>query len=115
MDTLALDSINWDLVLDSAGNIVVLTGIQALVQDAASACMLYAGELWYDTTQGVPYFQQLWGQLPPQSLVEAKFADAALSVIGVVSASVTIKAFTQRGVSGTVTVTDSSGNTALQH
>lgn len=112
MDTLALDDENWDLVLDNNGNIVVNTGAQALAQDAAAACMLYLGELWYDTTQGVPYFQSLWGQLPPTSLIASKFEQAALTVPGVVTASVTLTSFTSRNIAGTVTITDNSGTTA---
>lgn len=113
MNTLALDNENWDLTIDANGNIAMATGAQALAQDAAAACMLYLGELWYDTTQGVPYFTQLWGKLPPQSLIQAKFEQAALTVPGVESATVALTSFTDRNIAGTVTITSSSGGTTV--
>lgn len=112
MNTLALDPDGWDLTLDAAGNIAVETGIDALAQDAASAIRLFAGELWYDTTQGIPYFTQILSLRPPTSLLRAYFVAAAETVPGVVSAICYITSITDRGVSGQVQVTDQNGNTA---
>ena len=111
MNTLLLDQDLNDLCLDASGNIAMASEPYALAQDAASAISTFLGECWYDTTQGVPYWQDILGQRPPAELLKAQFARAALTVPGVVSASV---ALTQsaRQLGGTVTITDTTGATA---
>ena len=111
MKTLLLNPTTWDLVIDASGNIAVADGPYALAQDAASAIKLFLSELWFDTTQGVPYFEQILGRPPNISLLKAKLSTAAKTVPGVVSAVVFITAFTDRGVRGQVQVTSSTGVT----
>ncbi|MDG4853802.1 MULTISPECIES: hypothetical protein [unclassified Mesorhizobium] len=110
MKTLLLDADTWDLVADASGNIAVADEPYALAQDAASAIRLFAGELYYDTTQGIPYFDQILGKAPPVSLMKAYFNRAALTVPGVVSAQTFIQSWTDRAVTGQVQVTDEAGN-----
>lgn len=107
--TLLLDVTTWDLVLDVYGNIAAATDPYALAQDAASAIRLFSGELWYDTTQGVPYFAEVLGKSPPLPLLKAKLVAAAMTVPGVVAARCLISNVTERGVSGQVQVTDRAG------
>jgi hypothetical protein len=111
MKTLLLDTVVWDLVLDANGNIAVAQEPYQLAQDVASAIRLFAGELWYDISKGVPYFATILGQAPPVQLFKQYMIDAALSVPGVVSADCVISSFQGRTVTGAVTFTDSSGNT----
>lgn len=111
MKTLLLSPLTWDLMKDSAGNIAVAADPYSLAQDAASAIKLFLSELWFDTTQGVPYFTELFGEQPNIALMKAKFADAALTVPGVVSAAVFITSIIGRNVQGQVQVTDSSSTT----
>lgn len=111
MKTLLLNPVTWDLVKDSAGNIAVAENPYALAQDAASAIKLFLAELWFDTTQGVPYFQQIFGSPPNVTLIKAKFVAAALTVPGVTSATVFITSIVGRNVTGQVQVTDANGNT----
>lgn len=110
--SLLLDQSAWDLVIDANANIAVASDPYALAQDAASAIKLFIGELWYDTTKGVPYFSAILGRTPPVSLMSAKFRAAALSVPGVTAARVIISAITDRTVHGQVQVTDATGTTA---
>jgi len=112
MNTLLLDVQAWDLVLDVDGNMALATDPYSIAQDAASAIRLFLGELWYDTTQGVPYFGQILGQRPPISLMKAKFVAAALTVPEVTAAQCFITAFTDRVIEGQVQVTTKSGLTA---
>ncbi len=112
MDTLLLDLTNWDLVIDASGNVARASDPYSLAQDAASAIKLFSGELYYDTTQGVPYFAQILGQQPPLSLIKAEFVQAALTVPEVVSAQCFITAITNRQVNGQVQVTTASGQTS---
>lgn len=111
MRTLLLNPATWDLTVDALGNIAVADNPYSLAQDAASAIKLFQAELWFDTTQGVPYFEQIFGRPPNVALMKAKFAAAALTVPGVVSAVVFITAIIDRGVHGQVQVTDAAGTT----
>ena len=110
MKTLLLTTDAWDLTVDVSGNIAVADEPLALAQDAASAIRLFAGELYFDTTQGVPYFDQILGKMPPISLMKAYFNRAALTVPGVVTARTFITSLTDRVVTGQVQVTDAAGN-----
>lgn len=86
--TLLLDTLGWDLVLDTSGNIALATTPYAQAQDAASAIRLFQGELWYDTVPGVPYWASILGKFPPPvSLMKDQFNSAAKTVPGVVSAT----------------------------
>lgn len=109
MDTLLLDRTTWDLCLDSAGNIAMASNPYAIAQDVASAIKLYQGELWYDTTQGVPYQSEILGNNPPIALLKARFIAAALTVPEVASADCFISSLTNRQLVGQVQVTSTGG------
>ena len=109
--TLLLDQTTWDLVVDASGNIAMASDPYSLAQDAASACKLFQGELYYDTTQGVPYFTQILGQHAPIALIKATYVSAALTVPEVVSANVFISSITGRQVSGQIQVSNTTGQT----
>lgn len=114
MKTLLLDVDAWDLVLDIDGNIAVASDPYAQAQDAASAIRLFQGELWYDTTLGVPYWASVLGQSPPPlALMKELFIAAALRVPGVVAARCFIEAVDGRGVRGQVQITNEAGVTAF--
>lgn len=111
LSTLLLDQSAWDLVLDSSGNIALAAPPYALAQDVASAVRTFLGELWYDVTQGIPYFQQILGKLPPTSIITQLMSnEALLRVPGVVTAQTVISAFNADGeVDGQIQFTDSTG------
>jgi len=108
-DTLLLDQDAWDLVIDSAGNIAMGSPPYALAQDVASAIKLFLGELWYDVAKGIPYFEDILGQLPPASLITGHLENAAKTVPGVVSAQCIITSFDARELSGVVMFIDETG------
>lgn len=108
-DTLLLDRTTWDLCVDASGNIAVASGPYALAQDAASAIKLFAGELYYDTSQGIPYFQTILGKQPSIAYLKAQLVAAALTVPGVVSAVCYLQAIKDRTVTGQVQITNASG------
>jgi hypothetical protein len=111
MDTMLLAVDTWDLVLDAAGNIAKAARPYALAQDVASAIRLFLGEAFYDTTRGVPYFEQVLGHTPPLTEFQALMVRAALTVPGVVSAQCVVSAFEGRTVEGQVVFVDDEGNT----
>lgn len=109
MKTLLLDVDTWDLVLDASGNIALATEPYAVAQDVASACRLFAGELWYNVEAGIPYFTEVLGQVPPVAYFQELMVQAALTVPTVVSAICTIEAYEKRAVTGQVTFRTANG------
>lgn len=109
MNTLLVAQDTWDLILDANRNIAVAAAPYAHAQDVASACKQFAGELWYDTTTGIPYFQNVLGETPPLQYVKAQMEKAALTVPGIVSAACAFVSFQARALSGQVRVTDENG------
>ena len=97
----------WDLTVDTSGNIAVATNPYSLAQNAASAIKTVLGEVWYDTTIGIPWNAFL-GKPPNIALLRAKLIAAALSIPEVVSAQVFFTSFSNRTISGQVQVTDAS-------
>ena len=114
MDTLLLDQTTWDLVLDASGNIALASRPYAIAQDVASAIKTFLGEVWYNVTLGIPYFEQILGHIPPISVFQAYMIDAALTVPDVVdspSPACIIDTFEDRTVTGQVTFVDDAGVT----
>jgi hypothetical protein len=112
--TLLLDRTAWDLCVDASGNIAVATEPYSLAQDAASAIRLFEGEYWYDTTIGIPYFDQILGHSPPIDVIRSYMQDAALTVPDIVSAEVFFSALSNTGqLSGQVIINDVNGNQSI--
>lgn len=109
MNTLILDQGDWDLILGADGNIAMATDPYSLVQDVASAIRLFIGELWYDTTQGIPYFENILGHRPSLQYVKIQVEKAALTVPTIVLAKCTITTFDNRDIQGYVQITDANG------
>ena len=114
INTLLLNS-EWDLCLDGARNLATVSGDYALAQNVACALRLFLGELWYDTSQGVPYLSGILGQGLNKGRVESALSDAAMAVPGVTSVEVDLTTQTSadrsarllRGsvlINGTITV-----------
>ncbi len=108
--TLLLDNTFWDLLLDSNGNIAVASAPYALAQDVASAIKLFLGELYFDTTKGIPYFSDVLAHSPPLSLLQQFIVNAALTVEDVVSAVCIIESFNGRTIVGQCQFVDTTGN-----
>lgn len=113
MNTLLLDITAWDLVLDASGNIAMASPPYSLAQDVASAVQTFLGEVYYDTTQGIPYFADVLGKLPPAALLTQLISNQALTVPGVVTAQTVISSFNARGVAGQIQFTDDTGETTV--
>lgn len=107
--TLLLDPNTWDLVVNVNGNSALASQPYGLAQDAASAIKTFLGEVYWDTTVGVPWKQQILGQSPNLALLKQQLVDAALTVPGIASAVVYISSFANRAVSGQVQVVSTTG------
>ncbi len=114
-DTLLLDTVSWDLVLDVNNNIAVASNPYSLAQDAASAIKTFLGEAYYDTTLGIPFFTQVFGKSPSIPLLQALFNKAAETVPDVASANTAIVSINNRVLTGQVQVVSVTGqpSTAL--
>lgn len=110
--TILLNPASWDLVIDVNGNIAVALEPYSFAQDVACSCRLFQGELYYDTTQGVPYWSIL-GQLPPLQFIKNAYVTAALTVPGITAAICFITSIVNRVVKGQVQTTDLAGNKIL--
>ena len=109
MNTLFLSTNEWDITLDSAGNIAMATEPYSLAQDAASAIQTFTGDLFYAPTEGIPYFTQILGQLPPLNDIRSLYVAAAMQVPDVVAAQVFFSSFTNRVLAGQLQVTNEAG------
>ena len=112
MNTLLLDTVAWDLTLDITGNIAMASDPYSEAQDAASGIRLFAGELWFDTTQGIPYWTKVLDALPPLSLVRSLLTQTALTVPNVASAQCFFTSFSNRVLKGQVQITNEHGQTS---
>ena len=108
-NTLYLNPADWDLTVDAYGNIAMAEPSYSLAQDVCSAAKLFLGELYYDTTKGVPYFEDILGLSPPASLFAAHLESAALSVSGVVAAQCIITERSNREIIGQIEFIDELG------
>lgn len=107
----ALNPVEWDLTLDATGNLVFVTGADAVAQRVRSRLQFFRGEWFLDTRQGVPYFEDILVKNPRRELVVSLLREAILETPGVASittfslsidnatrsASVTFKALTTDG------------------
>lgn len=109
MNTLLLDLTNWDLLVDASGNIAVASDPYSVAQDVASAVRVFQGEEWYNTSFGVPYFQQILGKLPPANLIKTLIANVAATVPGCNNPVVYLSGLSGRMLSGQIQFTDSNG------
>lgn len=112
--TLLLDRDAWDLTVDAVGNIARADETYSILQDVASACRLFQGELWYGGTAGIPYFDQILGQYRPIAALKDGLARAALTVPGVLSATVFLTDVIGRRISGQVQCATTSGEITVQ-
>lgn len=113
--TLLLDTVAWDLVLDANGNMAVAGPPYAQAQDAASAIKTFSdggpggvGECYLDTTLGVPWRTQVFGQPPNIALIKAQLMATAETVPGIATAQVFIASFdpAARKLTGQVRATE---------
>ena len=110
MNTLQLTS-SWDLYITPEGNLSILTGNPAIVQDVCSACRTWQGEPWYNNQLGVPYLQTIMAKRPTLNTVKNLLNTEALRVPGVASTTIYLVAFADRNVGGQIQITGQTGAT----
>ena len=106
MDTLYLDPVSWDLSLTTDGDIAIAKKPYSTAQSVANAIRLFEGDLYYDTEQGVPYFDEVLGRPHSFALFKHRMEEAAMRVDGVKDVIVSVSDITNRGLSGSVRFKD---------
>jgi hypothetical protein len=106
---------NWDLFLDNAGNIAVISGPEAVAQDVACALKTFLGEVYFDITLGIPYFEQVLGRAYSLPLIQALMNAQALGVPGVVQAQTEVLGYAGRRLTGNVKFIDTTGQILNAH
>jgi hypothetical protein len=72
-----------DLVLDASGNLVMLTGVEAIAQACTNACLTQYGECVLETGEGLPNFQLIWNGVPDYALWQSYLQNTLFGVPGV--------------------------------
>jgi hypothetical protein len=114
MASLLLDTQAWDLCLDANLNIATCQAPYCNAQDAACHVRLFQGELRYDTSQGMPYWQLILGHWPSVPVLKAYAAQQALLATGVETAQLIITSWSRasRQLFGAVLITNGQGQGA---
>ena len=114
MLTYALNDTTWDLYLDLSGNFATISDANQIAQDVASAIRTFLGECWYDTSQGMPYFQSIFGKTPSASFFKAQIKRVALSVPTVTAVTTVALRLVNRQLTGQVLVSTSTSTTPIK-
>jgi hypothetical protein len=82
VQTLGVNASN-DLYLGPDNNLVLLKGVDAIVQDVRTACLTQLGECVLENGVGLPNFQMIWVGTPDYALWESYLQQTILNVEGV--------------------------------
>jgi len=109
-----LDPTAWDLIVSPGGNFATVTDAAQIQQDVCSAIRTFQGECWYDNTQGMPYFQSIFGKQVATAFLKKQIQNAALTVPTVTGATIANLAIANRVLTGTVFVTTLTSTTPIE-
>ena len=74
---------DWDLGIDSIGNLSFKVDSQATAQDVASACAIFKGEIIYDKNAGINYQTEVLGKPYNAAMLTANIEKEAARVSSV--------------------------------
>lgn len=83
MRTIAVNS-NNDIYIDSSGNLAMVEGIDAILQQCEQAASIRLGELPYNQSKGIPFFDNVFTDSPDLALYDMYLRKQFNSVTGVV-------------------------------
>lgn len=81
--TFAVNS-NNDLYIGKDGNLAIVTGLEAVLQNCAHVAQAILGSCVLQTNYGVPYFQLVFNGVPKIQQFQAALRQAFLGVDGVI-------------------------------
>ena len=74
---------NNDLYIGDDGNLVIVSGLEAVKQSCESAVKAQRGEMIYASTSGLPNFQAVWVGVPNIGQFRAALRQVLIEVDGV--------------------------------
>ena len=103
---------NWDITLDSSGDLATTAGRYCDAQNVANATRLFTHDAFLAQQKGIPHFSIDLGVIPSLSEIRSWYRKAAMGVENIQSATIDITAIdddtrTLRGII-TANVTDGS-------
>lgn len=82
----------WDIILDSNGDIATTSGRYCDAQNVANATRLFTHDAFLAQTKGIPHFDIDLGVVPALSEIRSWYRRAAMGVENIRSASIDITA-----------------------
>jgi hypothetical protein len=82
---IAIDPLTGDMMLDSTGDAVTVTGREAIAQHLRIRLAFVLGEWHLDQREGVPYFEQIWIVGADLTVVEEIFRTTIRTTPGIAS------------------------------
>lgn len=76
---------NNDIYLGSDGNIVLLSGVEAIAGACVTACFAQLGECVLETGIGLPNFQTVWVGTPDLAIWQSYLQNTLQNIDGVIS------------------------------
>ena len=104
---------DWDITLDSAGNIAIADKNYSIAQDVANAVKLFTDDAYFDTRAGIPHFEISLKRNVSASMVHARIKEAAEAVPGVKSATVNIIEINNNSLQAEILITLENNTTAV--
>lgn len=113
MLSLLLDK-NWDITVDSSGNLAVVDNNYSIAQAVANAVKLFTNDAYFDTQAGIPHFEISLKRNVSTTVVRTRIKEAAESVPGVKSATVNIVEINNNTLQAEIQLTlDDNTNAAI--
>ncbi len=110
--TLGLNE-NNDIYLGSDGNLVVLSGVEAVAGMCETISKAQLGEMVLTTTQGIPNFQTVWNGVPNLGVWQSYLRNALQNVAGVREVRDLTVSVANNTLSYTATIATESGTTTI--
>lgn len=107
---------DWDIGLDSSGNLETTSNLYCDAQNVANAVRLFTKDAYLAQNKGVPHFSLDLGVVPALSEVRSWYRKAAKTVENIRSASVEITAVDKenRTLRGIITATSDNGDFSIE-
>lgn len=114
MQTLALND-DWDLKVDTAGNIAVIKDDDAIAQSAANAVRLFKNDAYFNRKDGIPHFEieleKNFGLT--ESMLYNRIRSAVMAVDGVTDCEIEFEYGDERILGGTIYITSENGRAEI--
>ena len=104
---------NNDIYLNADGNIVVLSGIEAVAGACKTISQSQLGEMVYAKTQGLPNFESVWVGVPNLRLWQSYLQNSLQNVSGVQEVTDISYVAASNKLSYTATITTQFGTTQI--